>query len=207
MKAPILKRVAHWAKHDLASKNAPLGSGQIHQVLAAMLGFNSLAAFEASSALEVSTLTSPTLVKLDTTRAMSRCQALSPSLPAELIVARLTHVLEQASTAELLFVGGYRSDCRAFVSRGVLAQPRMADAADEQVQEGGSRTYVDNGVCVVEAEGEYDNAQGESGSFDLQAWFAHQAGAVYVLERMSVDFRPGQFDELVIDEFTGFDHG
>lgn len=207
MKAPILKRVAHWAKHDLASKNAPLGSGQIHQVLAAMLGFNSLAAFEASSVLEVSTLTSPTLVKLDTTRAMSRCQALAPTLPAALVVARLTHVLEKASTAELLFVGGYRSDCRAFVSRGVLAQPRMAGAAEAQVQEVDSRTYVDHGVCVVEAEGEYDNAQGETGSFDFQAWFTHHAGAVYGLERMSVDFRPGEFPDLVMDEFAGFDHG
>lgn len=209
MKAPILKRAAHWAKHDLASKNVSLGSSQVHELIAAMLGFNTHAAFAQSSALDQSTLLAPALVDLDAKRALSRCQALDASLPATLVVDRLTHVLEKASTHELVFASGYHADTQALVHHAVLAQPRMAGVVDNNRALHGTGSFITfpSGKGRIRASGEYEDAQGESGSFDVDALFAHQVGPVYALERLTVDFRPGEFDDLVMDEFTGFDHG
>lgn len=209
MKAPILKRVAHWARHDLASKNVHLGSGQVHQLIAAMLGFNTHAAFAQSSALDTAVLAAPAVVELDTKRGLARCQALDASLPARLVVNRLTHILESANTHELVFAGGHHATTSALFRHVILSQPRMSGVADNNrsLQGTGSLITFPNGHCRIRASGEYVDAHGESGSVDLDAMFEHQAGPVFALERLTVDFRPGEFDELVMDEFTGYDHG
>jgi hypothetical protein len=234
MKAPILKRVAHWARHDPASKDVSLGSSQVHELIAAVLGFNTHAAFSQSTTLDQSTLIAPALVQLDPKLAQARCRALDDSLPAALVVERLTRILEKASTHELVFASNYHADTQAFVRHAVLAQPRMAGVVDDvearvqaSVREGwadndilrmmadnsgpvhgtASMTTFQDGRGRIRASGEYEDAQGESGSYDLDAMFEHQTGLVYVLKGLTVDFRPGEFEDLVMDEFTGYDHG
>jgi hypothetical protein len=232
MKAPVLKRIAHWAKHDLASKNQHLGSSQVHEILAALFGFQSNAAFSQSAALSEGSLAAAVVVHTQPALALERCRALLPDLDGPLVVSRLRHILEQASTADLMFPSGRETRAtQAFVRQCVLADPRMAGVVDDveaRVQASVDAGWEDNEMlrlmadnsgpvrveyaavdfhpdsCRIEASGEYVDAQGRDGSFDLEARFCARGSVIYELDDVALEFRPGEFDELIIDHFTGF---
>lgn len=220
MKAPVLKRVAHWAKHDLASKNQPLGSSQVHEILAALFGFQSNAAFSQSAALNAGSSAAPMVVHTQPALALERCRVLGPDLDGPLVVRRLRHILEQASTAELMFPSGRETRAvHGFVRRCVLTDPRMAGLVDAVESGAAVSSWAANSGpvrvedaavdfhpdgCRIEASGEYVDAQGTEGSFDLEARFCARGSVAHELDDVALEFRPGEFDELIIDHFTGF---
>lgn len=229
MKAPILKRVAHWARHDLASNGLTLNSGQMTELIAACLGFNSQAAFTQSEALDLRSLTAPAVVQLDLERAIARCQEFVRASAAKQVADRLAQILDRAGTRDLMFVSSYHADTKAFVRHAVLSQPRMAGVVDDlearvqrsmavgfedndmlrlmasnsgPVQSQHSMTVFQDGVCALNASGEYKDAQGVDGSFELEAVFKPRSPRVYLLDQLSVVFKPGEFEDLIVDHFA-----
>ncbi|MFZ7095437.1 hypothetical protein ACOPJQ_08905 [Luteimonas dalianensis] len=220
MKAPVLKRVAHWAKHDLASKNQPLGSSQVHEILAALFGFQSNAAFSQSAVLNAGSPAAAMVVHTQPELALERCRSLGADLDGPLVVRRIRHILDQASTADLMFPSGRETRAvHAFVRRCVLANPRMAGLVDAVESGAAVSAWAANSGpvrveyaavdfhadgCRIEASGEYVDAQGTEGSFNLEARFRARDSVNYELGDVALEFRPGEFDELIIDHFTGF---
>ena len=220
MKAPVLKRVAHWAKHDLASKHQPLGSSQVHEILAALFGFRSNAAFSQSAALNAGSSAAAIVVHTQPELALERCRVLGADLDGALVVRRILHILDQASTADLMFPSGRETRAvHAFVRRCVLADPRMtglvdpvdsgaavsawaANAGPVRVEYAAVDFHPDG--CRIEASGEYVDAQGTEGSFDLEARLRPNGPIIHELDNVALEFRPGEFDDLIIDHFTGF---
>lgn len=234
MKPPNLKRIAHWAKHDLASKNQTLGTGHIHELTAAMFGFNSHAAFLQSDALEQLLPAYPTIAVLDSERAVQRCNAIVPNVDATLVVKRLEEMLDKESSPELLFLKlTHEANAPAQMARQwVLRHPRMKGVVDNleaRIRGAVANGFQDNdmlrsiykhagpvnlssvstdyvqGTIRIQGSGEYEDAAGKGGRVQLEAHFKPLWPRIYRTDHLDVEFFPGEFEELIVDHFADFE--
>lgn len=234
MKPPILKRIAHWAKHDLASKDQTLGTGHIHELTAALFGFKSHAAFLQSDALEQLLPAYPTIALLDSEFAVQRCNAIAPNVDAALVVKRLEEILDKESSPELLFLKLSR-DATApaeMARQWILRHPRMEGVVDDleaRIRDAVAEGWQDNdmlrsvykhagpvslsnvstdhvqGTIRIKAGGEYEDAAGEEGSVRLEAHFTPRWPRIYRTDHLDIEFFPGEFDDVIVDHFADFE--
>jgi len=224
MTPTFLKPIALQAKHALASANLAMGSSHLHELLAALHGFNTAIAFRSYVTQEVSPGDPPLLVFLDTAKALARCLVLRPDVDAQRVVGELTQALRQTRDPSTIYVLTDRvsDSLAAFVRRTVLQEPRMQGVDDDDAErlratlaEGwgdnriqrsmslnsgplrvtDERFRQEDAVTVLEATGTYIDRLDEEGSFDFSADFDERRPGLYALARSQVTFRPGDVEE------------
>lgn len=134
MTPTFFKPIALQAKRELTSVNLDKGSSHLHELLAALHGFNTAIAFKTflEKTLEP-VIDFPVLVLLDTENARSRCRALRPDVDAYRVVGELTQALRQPRDASTIYFEQDRvSDSLVcFVRSRVLGEPRMRGVIDD----------------------------------------------------------------------------
>ena len=221
----FFKPIALQAKRELASDNLPVRSSHLHELLAALHGFNSAIAFKTFLTKQLDPNTDlPFLVTLDTKRARSRCQDLNPDVSAHRVVGALSQLLRQSREPSVAyFEQDHVSDSLvSFVRARVLAEPRMLGVIDDEAARlkgkldfgwGDNRIQrsmsLNSGPVTVGEEqvrrngdglsltttGVYTDRNGEAGSFDFEAWFNELCPGIYTLATSAATFRPGEFED------------
>lgn len=172
MNGTSFKLTAYAAKKRLAEDGYDVGSGNIHEIIAALHGYGSNAAFLAETSQHpIPAGALPVIVRLDMERATDRAKGLLPGIGgrkaprpgdekeqrnAAYSVARtVSECLESASTSRLIFLGPMGMSCenralKDHASAIVLADPVMAGAVDdpkirykEAIEEGSSEDWAE----------------------------------------------------------------
>lgn len=225
MTPTFFKPIALQAKRELTSVNLDMGSSHLHELLAALHGFNTAIAFKTYLEKTIDPVIDfPVLVLLDTHNARCRCRALRPDVDAYRVVGELSQALRQSRDPSTIYFEQDRvSDSRvSFVRSRVLAEPRMHGVVDDaaaRLQSTLDEGWGDNRIqrswslnsgpvrvsndrlrrngqtAVLEAAGVYTDRYSEEGSFDVEAEFSELRPGIYTLANSAVTFRPGEFEE------------
>jgi hypothetical protein len=153
MNEGLFKSVAYAAKTRLNESGFDVRSGHLHEIIAALHGYDSNAAFRAAQTSSPdSTTNQPIVVLLDTERAMHRVAVLLPeigasnvpaitgsrpqSLAAYAMARMVSECLEAVSTQDRIYLAlsGINSDnaaLDAYARAIVLADPIMAGVVDD----------------------------------------------------------------------------
>lgn len=133
MDSPVISEAAFAARvrlseaqHDL---RVALKIGHLHEVMAAMHGFRTLAAMQAQEARTLEEPWNTTCIVLDQRLGRMRCAALAPDAPAEMVVKGLVEALIDRSSSRLGFVDemSHQSAALHHVARShVIDDPRLA---------------------------------------------------------------------------------
>ena len=225
MTPSFFKPIALEAKRELASENLLVGSSHLHELLAALHGFNTAIAFKnCLSDYLVGDTAPPLLVLLDAEQALARCQSLMPGIEAWRVVTALTDLLRRSPYLGAVYHlrDRWANSLIGYIRSSVLQEPRMRGVADDAnarlgeilnagwgdnhiqrsnalnsgpVRVGEHQVRTDVGRGRIEATGTYTNTDGEQGSFDLQAHFEELRPRLYALTRCTVDSRPGVLED------------
>lgn len=153
MNGTSFKSAAYAAKKRLIESGYDVGSGHIHEIIAALCGYRSNAAFVAATALQPMLAgETPAVVLLDMEGAMDRAKGLLPGIDgrkvprlgdekeqrnaAYSIAHAVSECLESASTSRLILLRPMYISCenralQAHASAIVLADPIMAGVVDD----------------------------------------------------------------------------
>ena len=225
MTPSFFKPIALQAKRELASANLDMGSSHLHELLAALHGFNSAIAFKTFLTKQLNTCADlPVLVTLDTRRARSRCEDLNPDVSAHRVVGELSQLLRQSREPSVAYFEQDRvSDSLvSFVRARVLSEPRMLGVVDDEaarlnakLDSGWGDNHIQRSMSLnsgpvtvgdeqvrrigdgrlLTTTGVYTDRRGEAGSFDFEANFNERCPGIYILADSAVAFRPGEFEE------------
>lgn len=221
----FFKPIALQAKRELASANMPVGSSHLHELLAALHGFNSAIAFKTFLVKTFEPIIDcPVLVVLDSDSARSRCRALRPDVDAYRVVGELTQALRQSRDASAIYFEQDRvSDSLvSFIRSRVLDEPRMLRVVDDEAARlkakldfGWGDNHIQRSMslnsgpvvvreerfrqvsemAILETKGTYTDRYGEAGSFDFEADFSQLHLRIYTLGVEEIHFRPGEFED------------
>ena len=225
MNTQLLKSIAFQAKRRLASENLPVGSSKIHQLIAALHGFNSKAAMLAFVTDHPSLSSTPVLVRLNPALAKSRCVEICEGIDPDRVVAVLCEAFEASRhpTSRYVLNDMETPSTRYLIRALVHAEPRMGpmDDLDPDYVLGEWEIRPMVGLTIeistpatmsivlfpgsgsASAVGYYRDKDGVSGGYELGAVIHEHRSGLYGLESSTVSFSPTEMtdEDDLMEEF------
>ena len=125
----IYSRPAFLAEKTLAAKGITVTKNHLREIVAALCGFNTLAALHASPHFRPDTHSAGLLAVLDVPNARARCQQLAPGADPNRVVGALVHSLDDTAPPHVVIVENpslATASLYRFARKLIMATPEMA---------------------------------------------------------------------------------
>jgi len=200
----IYSRPAFLAEKTLADAGIVVTKNHLRELIAALCGFKSLAALQASPWLPAGSPPGHLLVLVNRVWATARCQQLLPLHdPAPILreLVRFLDITAASSVAVHQSPGLPLPSLRRYAKRLVLAAPEMeghttCEQDEEQglgpVSDLGGHVLVNDQRLVVEMTGEYSTPRGDGGLVNLELRYRALTTSLYAMDAHHVDFSLGE---------------
>lgn len=196
----IYSRPAFLAEKTLADAGIVVTKNHLRELIAALCGFKSLAALQASPCLHPSTPPSQLLLLMDRALGTARCKQLLPHQDPDPILRALVRFLDATAASSMVIhqsPGLPLPSVHRYARSRVLAAPEMdghttgtQEERDGQapVRDLYGHVLVNDRKVVVALTGEYSTAGGAWGSVHVDLSYRSLTPAIHVLESQHIQF-------------------